>query len=180
LSAIDLGEDRPQYGPKMAMLPLKRRAFVEALFDEHCPVKRKAQLIFAAKQAGFGTKTSSAESLATIGRRLETDHRIRDAIEEETRRQNRSIGPAAVTALRKILADPKHRDHGRMIAMVLDRIDPPQTGLNVKIDHQVRHVPIERTEAVLRRMEELASRAGVTLRPPEPKLIEGDCAEVTP
>jgi hypothetical protein len=165
------------FGPKMAALPPKRQAFVLALFDEHCPVRRKAQLIYAAKQAGYGGKNSKNpnENLEFIGRRIETDPRVRDAIEEESRRQHRSIAPCAVTALRKVIADPTHRDHLRAIAMVLDRVDPLQAALNVKVEHAPPSA--EATAEVIARIAALASQVGAALPAPTPT-IEGEAVEV--
>lgn len=163
-----MSEGLADLGPRMSALPPKQQAFVLALFDEHCPIKRKAQLVFAARAAGYGGPKSNDKSLEYMGRRVEASDSVRAAIEEETRRQNRSIGPAAVTALRKVIADPKHRDHVRAIGMVLDRLDPPKAELNVKIE-SVPPSP-ETIEVTLRKIDELARKAGVALPPPAPTI----------
>jgi hypothetical protein len=66
---------------------------------------------------------------------------------EYSRRCVRAISPEAVTAVRELIRDPKSRDHARAIAMVLDRIDPPETTHNVKIEPSDQSARIEATDA---------------------------------
>ena len=87
----------------------------------------------------------------------------------------RAIPPEAIRALKKLIADPTHRDHMRAIAAVIDRTDPLQTMHTVKIE-DTRPPSPEITQKVLARIDELARRAGLL---PSPQIIDGECRDVT-
>ena len=109
-------------GPAMLALPTDRhRAFVRALYMVR---PGWGASVKAAKQAGFGTPTSSAQSWATIASRLRHDERILAAIAEEDQKYIRSSAPRALNALARLIENPKAKDHARGIAMVLDRTNP--------------------------------------------------------
>ena len=81
-------------GPAMLALPTDRhRAFVRALYTVR---PGWGASVKAAKQAGFGTPTSSAQSMATIASRLRHDERILAAIAEEDQKFIRSSAPRAM------------------------------------------------------------------------------------
>jgi phage terminase small subunit len=104
-----------EYGPAMASLRTDRqRRFVVAMFD--VPQNRRAR-INAARLAGYGTATSSNKSIAVIAARLADDEAIQLAIEEEGRRRFRTLAPVAHNALKKLLQNPKHRDHGKAVEL---------------------------------------------------------------
>lgn len=159
------------WGPKMLALNDRQRAFVAALYCEEAPPKGDGRLIFAARQAGYGTGKSTNKVLGVIANRLVHDEKIQKALAEYSRRCVRAISPEAVTAVRELIRDPKSRDHARAIAMVLDRIDPLETTHNVKIEPLDQSARIEATQKVLERIEELARRAGIPALPPP---IEGE------
>ena len=163
-------EPTPEWGPAMAALSEKRRAFVLALYDEDAPRKGEGLIIWAAQIAGYGTPTSSKKSLSVIGNRIVHDDRVQVAIVEHSQRALRAIPPEAIHALKNLIRDPKHKDHARGIAMVLDRADPLQTMHTVKVEDN-RPPSTEATQAVLDRIEELMKRVGLA----PPKVIDGDC-----
>jgi hypothetical protein len=169
-------ESAPEWGPAMAALPEKRRAFVVALYDEDAPRKGDGLFIFAAQVAGYGTPTSSKKSLGVIAGRIAHDDRVQAAIVEYSHRVMRAIPPEAIRALKELIRDPKHKDHARGIAMVLDRADPLQTVHTVKVEDN-RPPSIEATQAVLDRIEALMKRVGFAAAP---QVIDGDCRDVTP
>jgi hypothetical protein len=143
-------------GPKMLGLPSDRhRAYVESLFIVR---PGHGAAVRAARMAGFGTPTSSAQSLATISSRLMHDDRVLDAIREYSEKFIRTTTPAALHALRKLIATPGHKDHARGIAMVMDREHPVETV--VKVNHDATPA-FRATAEVLARIAELAARAGV-------------------
>jgi hypothetical protein len=161
-------QEAPEWGPAMSALSEKRRAFVVALYDEDAPRKGEGLFIYAAQVAGYGTPTSSKKSLGVIAGRIAHDDRVQAAIVEHSQRCLRAIPPEAIRALKDLIRDPKHKDHARGIAMVLDRADPLQTMHTVKLEDS-RPPSIEATERVLARIEELARRAGLL---PAPQIID--------
>jgi phage terminase small subunit len=142
----------------MLALPTNRhRAFVRALYTVR---PGHGARVKAAKLAGFGTPQSSPQSMATIASRLSHDERVLAAIAEEDQKYIRSSAPRAISALSRLIEDPKAKDHARGIAMVLDRVHPVESVINVKHDA----TPAFRATAdVLARIADLAARAGVDL-----------------
>jgi phage terminase small subunit len=168
-------EPAPEWGPKMAALPTDRqRRFVDGLFDAP---KAKGRLIWAARVAGYGTATSSNKSLSVIASRLAADEHVREAIAEESHRRLRILAPSALAALSRLVDAPTHKDHGRALAMILDRTDPVETTHNVKVE-RVAPPSIAATEKVLTRIAELANSAGIPaqLMPP---VIDAEIIEDT-
>lgn len=149
--------DGVEWGPKMKALPSDRhRMFVLALYE--IPRGYGAH-VKAAKMAGFGTETTSAKSWSVIASRLAHDDKILDAMREEDERRIRASAPRAIRALAHLIEDPDHRDHGRGIAMVLDRVHPAETTHTVKVEHRVPVMVA--TAEVLARIAKLATRAGL-------------------
>lgn len=142
----------------MLALPSDRhRAFVRALYQ----VKPgHGAFVKAAKLAGFGTATSSPASMATIASRLAHDERVLEAIAEEDQKRIRASAPRAIGALSRLIEDPRHKDHARGIAMVLDRVHPVETVHNVKVQHDAAPA-LRATAEVLARIASLAARAGI-------------------
>jgi hypothetical protein len=174
LNTVDL----PEWGPKMAVLSEKRRALILALFDDECPAKGDGSLIYAARKAGYGTPTSSAKSLGVIAGRIVYSDDVQEAIKEHSHRVMRATPPDAIRALKKLIADPNHREHMRAIATVLDRTDPLQTISTVKIQDERPEAIAQVTEKVLARIEEIARR--YNLGAPPATIIDGECRDVTP
>jgi hypothetical protein len=149
-----------EYGPAMKALPNdKYRAFVYALYT--VPPGRGAN-VKAAKLAGFGTATSSAQNWATIACRIAHDERVLAAIHEEDGKRIRASAPRAIHALNRLIEDPSHKDHARAIATVLDRVHPVETSHVVKVEHQAAPSMVATAE-VMARMMELARGVGVDL-----------------
>ena len=80
------------------------------------------------------------------------------------------LAPDVVRGIRNIVNDSKHRDHGRVLMGVYDRLDPAHTLHTVKVEDH-RPASPEITQKVLDRIDELARRAGLL---PAPQTIEGD------
>jgi hypothetical protein len=160
-------------GPKMLALPTDRhRAFVRALYTVRAGHGARVK---AAKLAGFGTPTSTPQSMATIASRLSHDERVLEAIAEEDQKFIRSSAPRAMGALSRLIENPRHKDHARGIAMVLDRTMPLETIHNVQVKHEVTP-DFKETAQVLARIAELAAKFCVRL-PAPPLLIEGQAIE---
>jgi hypothetical protein len=147
-------------GPKMLALPSDRhRAFVRALYTVR---PGHGAAVKAAKVAGFGTAESSPQSMATIASRLKHDERILEAIEEEDKKYIRASAPRAISALSRLIEDPRHKDHARGISMVLDRVHPVEQIHNVKHNHDATPA-FQNTAQVMARMAELAAKFGAPM-----------------
>jgi hypothetical protein len=70
------------------------------------------------------------------------------------------LGPVAVRALKKVLDTPSHRDFGRAIGLVIERVSPQQSTHTLKVDLEAGP-GLRATADVLARIAELASRAGI-------------------
>jgi hypothetical protein len=112
------------YGPAMARLNERQRMFVRALFEAP---KKHGAATFATRASGYGTPTSSAQSIATISSRLCSDPKIQDAIQEESRKYVTTLGPMAVRALKNLLGTSSHKDHGRALGILMERIAPVES-----------------------------------------------------
>jgi hypothetical protein len=145
-------------GPAMKALPSDRhRAFVRALYQ----VKPgHGANVKAAKLAGFGTPSSTPQSMATIASRLAHDERVLAAIHEEDQKHIRASAPRALRALSSLIENPSAKDHARGIAIVLDRVHPVETTHKVTIEHRAAS-SFKATAEVFERIMELAARAGV-------------------
>jgi hypothetical protein len=159
-------------GPMMKALPTDRhRAFVRALYQ----VKPgHGAGVKAAKISGWGQPLSSAASMATIGSRLMHDERILAAIFEEDQKRIRASAPRAISALSALVENPKHKDHARGIAMVLDRVHPQESVHHVKVEHNATP-EFKETAQVMARIAELAAKFSVAL--PAPVVIDAKANE---
>ncbi len=147
-------------GPKMLALPSDRhRAFVRALYTVR---PGHGARVKAAKLAGFGCEHSTPQTMATIASRLSHDERVLEAIAEEDQKYIRSSAPRAIGALSRLIENPRHKDHARGIAMVLDRTMPLETVSTLNVRHDATPA-LRATADVLARIAELAARAGVDL-----------------
>jgi hypothetical protein len=162
-------------GPKMQALPSDRhRAFVRAMYLIR---PGHGAAVKAAKMAAFGTERSSPQSMATIASRLMHDERILEAFREEDEKHIRASAPRAITALSRLIEDPKHKDHARGIGMVLDRVHPAEQVHNVKLNHDVTPA-FQNTVQVMERIAALAAKYCAPMPSlPEPVVIENDEAQ---
>src|SRR5262245_55333734 len=131
-----------EMGPAMKALPNDRwRAFVEfyllATYENRNKDNHGAQAA-AARAAGFGKPTTKPSAMAHMAWRLMRDDRMIAAIAEESRKYLRSIAPEAAKAVLAGIRNPECKDHGRFVAMALDRADPVQTHHTMEVTH--RHV----------------------------------------
>lgn len=141
----------------MSALNERQKRFVHALF---LAPKSHGSRTFAARAAGYGTATSSRKSLSQIGHQLSTDVKVQAAISEVSASYLTTLGPPAVRALRKLLEDPKHKDHGRALGIIMDRVTPVQSTAVLKVQHDASPALVA-TAAVLKRISDLAVQAGL-------------------
>jgi hypothetical protein len=160
-------------GPKMQALPSDRhRAFVRAMYQ----VKPgHGAAVRAAKLAGFGTPTSTPQSMATIASRLTHDPRVQEGFAEQDQLYIRASAPRAIRALSALIENPTSKDHARGIALVLDRVHPVETVHNVRLNHDVTPA-FQETAQVMERMAALAAKYCGPMAVPlaAPIVIEND------
>jgi hypothetical protein len=129
-----------EMGPAMKALPNDRwRAFVEFYLIETCTnasKKNHGAQAAAARKAGFGNPDTDPHGFAHIAWRLMRDDRVIAAVAEESRKMLRAGAPEAVKAVLAGVRDPDHRDHGRFVAMLLDRADPIESRQLVEVTHR--------------------------------------------
>jgi hypothetical protein len=144
-------------GPAMQKLTEKQQRYVHALFEAP---KTHGSGVFAVKMAGYGKATSSRASLAQLAYQLNSDPKIQAGVAEVSQQHLTVLGPVAVRALKRVLDNPGHRDHGRALGIVMDRVAPQNSTHTVKVEHDASPALIA-TAAVLARINELARRAGI-------------------
>lgn len=161
----DIGDAK--YGPKMNALPSDRhRAFIENLFIVRPGHGAAAK---SAKLAGFGSETSSPQSIASISSRLMHNERVLDALREYSENFIRGSSPAALQALRKLISTPGHKDHARGISMILNRVHPAEMVSTIKVEHDVGP-RLATTAAALQHISDLAMKVGIDVRKLPPLL----------
>ncbi len=158
-------------GPAMAALNDRQKLFVRALFESP---KKFGAASFAARAAGYGSPTSSAQSIASIASRLCSDPKVQDAIQEESRKYVTTLGPMAVRALKNLLGDVRHKGHERAVGILMERIAPAESTHTVRVTHDATP-SFKETAQVLERIAELAAKFSVRL--PSPPIIEGEVIE---
>jgi phage terminase small subunit len=146
-------------GPAMAVLNERQKKFVMALFDAP---RNCGSHTFAARVAGYGKPTSSAATFHSMGYQLANDPKIQAAIAETSKQYITILGPVAVRGLKKVLDNPAHRDFGRAIGIVIDRVSPQQSTQTIKVEHDTT-TAFKATADVLARIADLAARAGIDL-----------------
>src|SRR5262245_4015850 len=92
--------------------------------------------------------------MAHMAWRLMRDDRMIAAIAEESRKFLRSIAPEAAKAVLAGIRNPESKDHGRFVAMALDRADPVQTHHSMEVVHKIIDPDTEALEE-LRTMRQL-------------------------
>lgn len=101
----------------------------------------------AAREAGYSDHLDAAKVQA---HHLMHNDKMLEAIEEASFLVLKALGPKAIQAAARILDNPNHKAHARMIETVLDRV-----GFAAKTEHKVtvEHVAdIAALEALARRM----------------------------
>lgn len=144
-------EDWGQLGPAMRALPNEAwRTFCHELVTGPGGHGKYAA---AARAAGLG-KDSTPANLAKLAWKIAHDDRMIAAIAEEARKHLRGAHPEAVNALHKMIRDPAHRDHGRAVLALLDRVDPVVSKQNIEVTHRVVN-PDEEALEELRALRQL-------------------------
>jgi phage terminase small subunit len=137
----------------------RHRSFVAALFDEDAPAFGSGMLNHAARKAGYLGK-----AVSVTASRIAYRPDVQAAIKEFSHLAIRAVSPDAIRAVRNALSDPSHKDNIRAASLVLERVLPIETTHTVRVEDH-RPPTVEATEAVLRRIAELAAQAGLPTLP---------------
>src|ERR1019366_4898977 len=121
--------------------------------------------VTAVKMAGYGTPSSSRQSLAQLAYQLNCDPKIQAAIAEISQQNLTLLGPLALRALEKLLNNPLHRDHGRALGIVVAHVAPQAHILNVKHEHEIGPNAME-TAQILQRIAVLSAKFSVRIPAP--------------
>jgi phage terminase small subunit len=162
---------RPQSSDRP--LSLKERTFVDrylALGGERGAGTKAAQL------AGY-----SASWSAIAAHRMLRRPRVMRAIEEESKRLVRALGPQAIQVIKEILDDREHKDRLKAARTVLERIDPALLGVQHQHHVDVEPSGVELALKMLRVMRELQvpievqrERLGINLFPELEAMLDGE------
>ena len=144
---------------ELAALPTaKMRAFVECLFiqDGGGKVLSKAAAARAAGYAGDSHQVSAA------AQKLLKDPRVTAAIKAELQRNIRNLAPDALATLQAIMGDINSKDRLKAVNIILSRVDPEITKVDVSHTHTVNHT--ETALAHLKRLRDLGVGRDVLVR----------------
>jgi phage terminase small subunit len=161
---MDDRADSTAVGPAMQALNERQRRYVHALFEAP---RSYGSGVFAAKAAGYSD--SSRQVLASQAHQLNADPKVQAAIAEVSQQHLTTLGPPAVRAMKRVLNTPNHRDFGRVIGIVMDRVAPAQSTHTLEVKGEVR-LSAGETAKVMDRIEELCRKFAVAV--PAPKIIE--------
>jgi hypothetical protein len=124
--------NEPKLGPKMLALNERQQKFVICLFV----VKPgHGAAVRACRAAGWGTPTSSPQSIANIASRLMHSDHIIEAMREYGEQFLKAAAPAALRALEKLILTPSHKGHERAVSAVVDRLYPLETVSTLNVRH---------------------------------------------
>lgn len=148
------------FGPKMQGLRDRERKFVWA-FLLNSLTDGKENGAQAARDAGY---SDAGEGCKVRAHGLLHREDVIDAMQEVAGRELRGLAIPAVAALGRLLAKPEHGDHRKAIEMVLERVAPVRTQIDVNHSGEVT---LNHTDAALNDLRGL-----LALGVPEEKLIE--------
>ncbi|EIG56084.1 hypothetical protein Bra1253DRAFT_00692 [Bradyrhizobium sp. WSM1253] len=126
--------------------------------------------LFAARAAGYGTPTSSNNSLSVMAYQISHDPKVQAAIAEVSQQYLTTLGPVAVRAMARVLGNDKHREFGRVLGILMDRVAPANSTHTVKVEGEVK-VSAADAARVMDRIEELTAKFLSA-----PKIIEHEAA----
>jgi hypothetical protein len=122
-----------ELGPAMRELTEKQRLFVRHLLLQKPGYGAPTR---AYRAAGYGNP-ERPENVRKDAYALTRHPNVIAAIVEEGKNYIRGAGYAqAVSALIHMVAHPEHRDHGRAVAAVLDRVDPVISKQSIDVVHR--------------------------------------------
>jgi hypothetical protein len=149
---VSIPESWGELGPAMRALPNEKwRLFVRYYVLTPKPGHGAATRAYCA--AGFN---SSPKNRHIDTYHLLLDDRVIAAIAEESKKYFRTAIPAAVQAAHNMIADPTHKDHGRVVMATIDRADPLVTHHNMLVTH--KHVdPDQEALEELRALRQLGT-----------------------
>jgi hypothetical protein len=125
--------DFGNWGPCMLALP--NNAWREFVYRYVREKPRKGALVAAARAAGF-CQNSTPATAAKLAWKMAHDERAIAAIAEESRKILRVAFPEGANALLNLVRDPEHREHGRAIGLLLERVFPAESRHSIEVVHK--------------------------------------------
>jgi hypothetical protein len=110
----------------------QQRAFVYHLTREK---PRRGALVAAARKAGYCANSTPAIA-AKFAWKLSRDPRVLAAITEESRKVLFCAFPEGANALLNLVRDPSHKEHGRALGLLLERVFPAESRHTVEVTHK--------------------------------------------
>ncbi len=120
-----------QLGPAMQALSERHRTFVRTLVTG-----KPGHGALTRAYAAAGDKSGKRTNLNKEAHRLSRDERILAAIAEESRKVIKVGYPEAVAALFALIRNPAHRDHGKAVMGLIDRLEPTMSKHVVDVTHR--------------------------------------------
>jgi hypothetical protein len=116
-------------GPKMLACDERERIFAFALGSGIAPSATQAAELagYCPDNQGKSRTGLRSNSLASKAHQVLHRPRVVEAIEEVCRTQFRNLVPLVISAAKQVLADPKHKDHTKMIVSLLSRLGYGET-----------------------------------------------------
>ena len=135
--------DWGELGPAMKALANDQQRDFVYLYVHASP--RKGNLVEAYRQAGYGQGSIPATQ-AKGAWQLSRDERVLAAIAEESKKILRVAFPEAANAMLNLVRSPDHRDHGRAVMALAERIYPAETKHNIEVVHRTVDPDVEAIE----------------------------------
>jgi len=147
-----------ELGPKMQACSERERVFAFALGSGICETATEA-----AKRAGWVDNGNG--SITVTAHRVLHRQRVIEAVEEVCRTQFRNLVPLVITAAKRVLENPEHDDHVKMIISLLSRLGySEKTSVDVNVTGEIA---VNHTDAAVEDLRRLKA-----LGVPREKLLE--------
>jgi hypothetical protein len=141
-----------ELGEAMRQLSARERNFVVALVTGKPGYGAQVRAYRASGLRCVKPSTQSKEASKLVHK-----PKIIAAIAEEAKKIIRGVGYAEATAaVLNMVRDPSHREHGRAVAAILDRVDPTVTKQSIDVVHRHQNADQEALEE-LRAARELGA-----------------------
>lgn len=151
-----------ELGPKMLALTERERKFVW-FYLLGLSENGRANATEAARQAGYADPGRESSAIRVRSHALMHSDRVRGALREVAERHFEGLVLESVLAAQALIANPKHRDHARMVTSVLSSLGFGEVS-RVRVEGEIK---ISHTDAAVEDLRRLKA-----LGVPREKLLE--------